>query len=99
VDCRRSRVLIPRFLDGRLSGAVLEAFREHLGTCLVCRRSLQNHRLLREAVAKGVEESPRAPESLRSSIRLCMECMDHPGRVACPRLRFRPRLVEPPAGE
>jgi predicted anti-sigma-YlaC factor YlaD len=99
LDCRRSRVLIPRFLDGRLSGPALETFREHLDTCLVCRRSFQNHRLLWEAVAESIEESPRAPESLRSSIRLCMECMDHPGRVTCPRLRFRPRLVEPPDSE
>ncbi|MGC8762353.1 MAG: anti-sigma factor family protein [Acidobacteriota bacterium] len=99
MDCRRSRVLIPRFLDGRLSAAASEEFREHIASCLPCRRALKNHRLLREAVAESVKESPRAPEALRSAIRLCMECMDHPGRVACPRLRYRLRLAEPPAGE
>lgn len=99
MDCRRSRFLIPRYLSGRLSSAVRREFQDHLSSCLVCRRSLKNHRLLKDAVAQSVEETPRAPETLRSSIRLCMECMDHPGRTACPRLRFRLRLVEPSGGE
>lgn len=92
-------MLIPRFLDGRLTGETSAEFREHLASCLVCRRSLKNRRLLREAVAGSLEESPRAPEALRNAIRLCLDCMDNPGRVACPRLRFRPRLVEPLSGE
>ena len=97
MDCRTFRSLIPRYLSGHLEEGPKEAFQSHEASCLLCHRTLKSRRSLRESVSSGVLENRPAPEELKGSIRVCMECMDNPGRLVCPRLRFKMRLVKPDA--
>lgn len=95
MDCRRFRSLIPRYLSERIGEAQRDEFQAHASACLPCNRSLTGRRALREAVSSGILDAQPAPRDLKDNIRVCMECMDHPGRRICPRLRFKMRLVEP----
>jgi len=97
LDCRTFRSLIPRYLAGHLDEGPRQEFQSHEASCLLCHNTLKGRRSLRESVSTGVLENRSAPEELRGSIRVCMECMDHPGRLVCPRLRFKLRLVKPDA--
>lgn len=85
--------LASKYVAGQLEGPNKEALEEHLLSCLPCARALKALKTLYLSVDPQVRERRRAPCELRSSIRTCVECLDHPGRRVCPRLRYRLRLV------
>jgi anti-sigma factor RsiW len=93
VKCSRAVRLASKYLAGELSSPNREALEEHLLECLPCARAFKTLKTLYLSVDPEVRGKREAPSELRSSIRTCVECLDHPGRRVCPRLRYRLRLV------
>ena len=99
VDCIRVRALLPLVVADRLQGSRLEKVQEHLSFCLPCRRVYEARKRLHSSVSTSISGTKAAPGQLKDSIRACMDCMENPRKRVCPRLRFKVRLVPPPAGD
>lgn len=93
MDCERAQALAAPYLADRVTGRLRGELEEHYGTCLVCAKALKAQAELRSAVMASLPEPSDAPERLKESITFCVRCMEEPGRVACPRLIRKFRLV------
>jgi|WetSurMetagenome_2_1015567.scaffolds.fasta_scaffold22897_3 hypothetical protein len=93
MDCERAQALAAPFLTDRVEGRLRGELEEHYSTCLICARVLKAQAKLRSAVLETFPEPSSAPEQLKANITFCVRCMEEPGRVACPRLIRKFRLV------
>ena len=93
MECMRVRALIPMLMAGRLEEGRREEILGHLAGCLPCRKVYAMQKTIHASVFSVYEENKPAPSHLKESIRVCMDCMEDPGRRVCPRLRFKLRLV------
>ncbi len=93
MDCDKVRRLAARYLGERLAARTRRRVEEHVKACLPCTRHVRAQRALRDSVKASKPALPPPPGGLRDSIHGCMNCMDNPGRTACPRLRRRLSLV------
>jgi hypothetical protein len=93
MDCERAQALAAPFLAGRVAGPLRRELDEHYRACLICARNLKGQRELRSAVRGSFPEPGSAPDGLKETITVCVRCMEEPGRVACPRLIRKFKLV------
>jgi len=97
MECLTVRRLAARYLGNRLALRTRRRLEEHVGACLPCARFVRARRKLRDAVDCEMPRTAPIPGTLRDSIRVCMNCMDDPGRTVCPRLRRRLLRLVPAA--
>ncbi len=93
MDCKRAQALAAPYLAGRVEGRVRGSLEKHYSTCLECARTVRAQAQLRSTVMGSMPEPSAAPEHLKDKITFCVRCMEEPGRVACPRLLRKFRLV------
>ena len=95
MTCARAMRLASKYLEGGLGARTKDEFEKHLLCCLPCTRAFRALKTLHQAVDPRARERKRAPFELERSIKVCVECIENPGRGVCPRLRYRLRLVNP----
>lgn len=95
MTCARAMRLASKYLAGGLGGRTRGEFENHLHCCLPCTRAFKSLKTLHLSVDPRIRERRRAPFELEHSIKVCVECIENPGRRVCPRLRYRLRLVNP----
>lgn len=93
MDCKRAQALAAPYLAGRVAGRTRGELERHYRSCLVCARTVKAQSELRSAVMGSLPEPSQAPDDLKDKITFCVRCMEEPGRVACPRLIRKFRLV------
>jgi hypothetical protein len=93
MDCERAQALAAPYLADRVAGPLRGELEEHYSTCLACARAMKAQAELRSAVMETMTEPYSAPKRLKENITFCVRCMEEPGRVACPRLIRKFRLV------
>lgn len=93
MDCKRAQALASPYLADRVAGPLQKELDEHYRACLICARALKAHSELRSAVMDSFPDPAPAPPHLKESITVCVRCMEEPGRVSCPRLIRKFRLV------
>lgn len=97
MNCERAQSLAAPYLADRVAGRLRGELEEHYSTCLPCAKAVKAQAELRSAVMETVPGPSPAPTHLKESITFCVRCMEEPGRVACPRLIRKFRLVGPVA--
>jgi hypothetical protein len=68
MNCQEAARHLPGYLDGAVSASVEERLRQHVGTCGVCRRELEQYRILSQAL--GNLEPVAVPSRLAVQIRI-----------------------------
>ena len=99
MDCAKAQGFFGRYLRGELGAKTRKGIERHLSTCLPCTSAFKIAEIIHRAVSPCAAQGKRAPKALRDSIRVCVACMEDPGRAVCPRLRFKLRLVRQPADD
>lgn len=103
MDCEDVRPLLEPYILGMLESAERQAVESHLERCLPCtRRWMEAQKCARkmdELLRQTLGAPTRAPDSLRSNLKVCLKCIEEPGDFTCPRLaRLYMRLapLQPP---
>jgi hypothetical protein len=68
MNCQEAARHLPGYLDGAVAASVEERLRQHVGTCGVCRRELEQYRVLSRALANL--EPVDVPSQLATQIRI-----------------------------
>ncbi len=76
-DCREIDPLLDAFTDGEGSPEASFDVREHLETCLPCRKE---YKLRARLKLKMIDAAPTAPQELRARVMATLDRADHPAR-------------------
>jgi anti-sigma factor RsiW len=101
MECEHVRSLLEPYILGMLEEDSRREVEGHLEGCLHCtRRWIEEQQCARktdELLRQTLGAPTRAPDSLRSNLKVCLKCIEEPGNFTCPRLaRLYMRLAPPP---
>ncbi len=100
MDCNSVRSLLESYILGMLDKDDDEAVAGHLERCLPCtRRMIEAQRCARkmdDILRQTLGKTARAPDSLRSNLKVCIKCIEEPGNFTCPRLARLYMHLAPP---